>query len=53
MKASLTQTFLASLAWTACFACIRSPNGKTFDYMPIIGTGDGAAETPFGSKLRA
>jgi len=26
--------------------------GKTFDFMPIIGTGHGAAETPYGSKLR-
>lgn len=26
--------------------------GKTFDYMPIINTGHGAAETPYGSKLR-
>jgi len=26
--------------------------GKTFDYMPIIGTGHGAAETPYGSQLR-
>jgi dipeptidyl-peptidase 4 len=26
--------------------------GKTFDFMPIVGTGHGAAETPFGSKLR-
>ncbi|MFN0075131.1 MAG: prolyl oligopeptidase family serine peptidase [Prosthecobacter sp.] len=26
--------------------------GKTFDFMPIIGTGHGAAETPFGSRLR-
>jgi dipeptidyl-peptidase 4 len=26
--------------------------GKTFEYMPIIGTGHGAAETPYGSKLR-
>jgi dipeptidyl-peptidase-4 len=26
--------------------------GKTFDYMPIVGTGHGAAETPFGSRLR-
>lgn len=27
--------------------------GKTFDFMPIIGAGHGAAETPYGSKLRA
>ncbi|MEQ1748934.1 MAG: prolyl oligopeptidase family serine peptidase, partial [Prosthecobacter sp.] len=27
--------------------------GKTFDFMPIVGTGHGAAETPYGSKLRA
>ena len=26
--------------------------GKTFDFMPIVGTGHGAAETPYGSKLR-
>lgn len=26
--------------------------GKTFDFMPMVGTGHGAAETPFGSKLR-
>jgi len=26
--------------------------GKTFDFMPIVGTGHGAAETPFGSRLR-
>ena len=26
--------------------------GKTFDFMPIIGTGHGAAETPYGSRLR-
>ena len=26
--------------------------GKTFDYMPIVGAGHGAAETPYGSKLR-
>lgn len=26
--------------------------GKSFDYMPITGTGHGAAETPYGSKLR-
>ena len=26
--------------------------GKTFDFMPIIDTGHGAAETPYGSKLR-
>ncbi len=26
--------------------------GKTFDYMPIIGTGHGAAETPYGSRAR-
>lgn len=26
--------------------------GKSFDYMPIIGAGHGAAETPYGSKLR-
>lgn len=25
---------------------------KTFDFMPIIGTGHGAAETPYGSRLR-
>lgn len=27
--------------------------GKSFDFMPIIGTGHGAAETPPGTKLRA
>lgn len=27
--------------------------GKSFDFMPITGTGHGAAETPYGSKLRA
>lgn len=27
--------------------------GKSFDFMPIAGTGHGAAETPYGSKLRA
>jgi len=26
--------------------------GKEFDYMPIIGAGHGAAETPYGSRLR-
>lgn len=26
--------------------------GKTFDFMPITGTGHGAAETPYGSRLR-
>lgn len=26
---------------------------KTFDYMPIMGAGHGAAETPFGSQLRS
>lgn len=26
--------------------------GKSFDYMPIMGTGHGAAETPFGTRLR-
>jgi dipeptidyl-peptidase-4 len=26
--------------------------GKTFDFMPIASTGHGAAETPYGSKLR-
>jgi dipeptidyl aminopeptidase/acylaminoacyl peptidase len=26
--------------------------GKTFDFMPIAGTGHGAAETPYGSRLR-
>lgn len=26
--------------------------GKTFDYMPIAGAGHGAAETPYGAKLR-
>jgi dipeptidyl-peptidase-4 len=26
--------------------------GKAFDFMPISGTGHGAAETPYGSKLR-
>ncbi|MDI1314728.1 prolyl oligopeptidase family serine peptidase [Prosthecobacter sp.] len=26
--------------------------GKTFDFMPIIGTGHGAAETPYGSRMR-
>jgi dipeptidyl aminopeptidase/acylaminoacyl peptidase len=26
--------------------------GKTFDYMPIIGAGHGAAETPYGIRLR-
>lgn len=26
--------------------------GKSFDFMPIVGTGHGAAETPFGSRLR-
>ncbi len=26
--------------------------GKTFDFMPIVSTGHGAAETPYGSKLR-
>ncbi len=26
--------------------------GKQFDFMPIIGTGHGAAETPYGSRLR-
>ena len=27
--------------------------GKSFDFMPIAGTGHGAAETPYGSRLRA
>jgi dipeptidyl-peptidase 4 len=26
--------------------------GKSFDFMPVIGAGHGAAETPFGSRLR-
>lgn len=26
--------------------------GKNFEYMPIAGTGHGAAETPFGSRVR-
>jgi dipeptidyl aminopeptidase/acylaminoacyl peptidase len=26
--------------------------GKDFDYMPIIGAGHGAAETPYGSRVR-
>jgi len=26
--------------------------GKSFDFMPISGTGHGAAETPYGSRLR-
>jgi dipeptidyl aminopeptidase/acylaminoacyl peptidase len=26
--------------------------GKQFDFMPVIGAGHGAAETPFGSRLR-
>ena len=26
--------------------------GKTFNFMPIIGAGHGAAETPYGSRLR-
>lgn len=26
--------------------------GKTFEFMPIIGAGHGAAETPYGSRLR-
>jgi dipeptidyl aminopeptidase/acylaminoacyl peptidase len=26
--------------------------GKSFDFMPITGTGHGAAETPYGSRLR-
>jgi dipeptidyl-peptidase 4 len=26
--------------------------GKDFEFMPIIGTGHGAAETPYGSRLR-
>jgi dipeptidyl aminopeptidase/acylaminoacyl peptidase len=26
--------------------------GKTFDFMPIAVTGHGAAETPYGSRLR-
>jgi len=25
---------------------------KTFDFMPMVGTGHGAAETPYGSRLR-
>jgi dipeptidyl aminopeptidase/acylaminoacyl peptidase len=27
--------------------------GKSFEFMPIAGTGHGAAETPYGSRLRA
>jgi hypothetical protein len=27
--------------------------GKSFEFMPITGAGHGAAETPYGSKLRA
>jgi len=27
--------------------------GKSFDFMPMVGQGHGAAETPFGSRLRA
>ncbi len=26
--------------------------GKSFDFMPVAGTGHGAAETPYGSRLR-
>ena len=26
--------------------------GKGFEFMPIMGTGHGAAETPYGSRLR-
>ncbi|AMV17651.1 prolyl oligopeptidase family serine peptidase [Planctomyces sp. SH-PL14] len=26
--------------------------GKTFDYLPIVGAGHGAAETPYGSRAR-
>jgi dipeptidyl aminopeptidase/acylaminoacyl peptidase len=26
--------------------------GKSFNFMPIVGTGHGAAETPYGSRLR-
>lgn len=26
--------------------------GKTFEFMPIVGAGHGAAETPYGSRLR-
>ncbi|WP_461784184.1 prolyl oligopeptidase family serine peptidase [Prosthecobacter sp.] len=26
--------------------------GKSFDFMPIVGAGHGAAETPYGSRLR-
>jgi dipeptidyl aminopeptidase/acylaminoacyl peptidase len=26
--------------------------GKTFDYLPIVGAGHGAAETPYGSRRR-
>lgn len=31
---------------------LQKAGKTTFDYMPIIGTGHGAAETPFGSRLR-
>ena len=26
--------------------------GRLFDFVPIVGTGHGAAETPYGSRIR-
>lgn len=31
---------------------LQKAGKTTFDFMPIIGTGHGAAETPFGSRMR-
>jgi len=39
-------------ASTAQVVAALQKAGKTFDFMPIAGTGHGAAETPYGSRLR-
>jgi len=40
-------------ASTAQVVAALQKAGKTFDFMPIIGAGHGAAETPYGTQLRA
>ncbi len=37
---------------TQVVGALQKAGKTTFDYMPIIGAGHGAAETPFGSRLR-
>jgi dipeptidyl aminopeptidase/acylaminoacyl peptidase len=39
-------------ASTAQVVAALQKAGKSFDFMPIAGTGHGAAETPYGSRLR-